>query len=127
MDMARFFDGASPPAFDQVARYVAYTATGHTLDKVEEGHKDMFIGEAGGYRLHLLYRPDAAFMRSDAAMLDAAMVDAIADSAKGSNKPILVFATGKYMGQKALSERGITFCQLPYAIHKMLPGDGTGD
>lgn len=66
MDMARFFDGANPPAFDQVARYVAYTATGATLDAVASG-KDHFIGEAGGYRLHLVYKPDTAFMRSDAA------------------------------------------------------------
>ncbi len=127
MDMARFFDGANPPAFDQVARYVAYTATGNTLDNVTEGADDHFIGEAGGYRLHLIYTPDAAFMRSDAAMLDMSMAETIAASAKGSTKPVLVFAAGKYMSQKALTALGITFCQLPYAIHKMLPGDGAGD
>jgi adenine-specific DNA-methyltransferase len=126
MDMARFFDGANPPAFEQVARYVAYTATGATLDTVAEG-PDHLIGEAGGYRLHLIYKPDTAFMRSDDAMLDIATAEAIAAAGRVSGKPILIFAAGKYMGQKQLTAMGLTFCQLPYAIHKMLPGDGDGE
>lgn len=126
MDMARFFDGATPPAFEQVARYVAYTATGATLDVVADG-ADHFIGEAGGYRLHLIYRADADFMRSDEAMLDMATAERIAAAGAGSGKPILVFAAGKYMGQKQLTAMGLTFAQLPYAIHRMLPGDGDGE
>lgn len=126
MDMARFFDGAAPPAFDQVARYVAYTATGATLDIAQDG-LDHFIGEAGGYRLHLVYRADAGFMRSDEAMLDMATAERIAAAGKVSGKPVLVFAAGKYMGQKQLTAMGLTFCQLPYAIHRMLPGDGDGE
>lgn len=130
MDMARFFDGATPPAFGQVARYVAYTATGATLDVVADPHgdgADHFVGEAGGYRLHLIYRADAGFMRSDDAMLDMATAERIAAAGAGSGKPILVFAAGKYMGQKQLTAMGLTFCQLPYAIHRMLPGDGDGE
>lgn len=126
MDMERFFDGATPPAFDQVARYVAYTATGATLDIAKDG-PDYFIGEAGGYRLHLIYRADAGFMRSDEAMLDMAAAERIAAAGKTSGKPVLVFAAGKYMGQKQLTAMGLTFCQLPYAIHRMLPGDGDGE
>lgn len=125
MDMARFFDGATPPAFEQVARYVAYTATGATLDVVADG-ADHFVGEAGGYRLHLIYRADAGFMRSDASMLDMTTAERIAAGA-GSGKPILVFAAGKYMGQKQLTAMGLTFAQLPYAIHRMLAGDGDGE
>lgn len=123
MDMERFFDGATPPAFDQVARYVAYTATGATLDVVAV-EPDHFIGEAGGYRLHLIYRADAGFMRSDDAMLNMATAERIAAAGTGSGKPILVFAAGKYMGQKQLTAMGLIFAQLPYAIHRMLPGDG---
>ena len=126
MDMARFFDGATPPAFEQVARYVAYTATGATLDVVADG-ADHFVGEAGGYRLHLIYLADAGFMRSDAAMLDMATAERIAAAGAESGKPILVFAAGKYMGQKQLTAMGLTFAQLPYAIHRMLPGDGAGE
>ena len=39
---------------------------------------------------------------------------------RGSKKEKLVFATAKYMGQKELSDHNITFCQLPYAIHKVV-------
>ena len=41
-------------------------------------------------------------------------------SAKASKKQKLVYATAKYMGQNELNEHKITFCQLPYAIHKIM-------
>lgn len=69
MNLERFFaDEASAPSWDQVARYVAYTATGETLDPAKG--KDGFAGHAGNYRLHLLYKPDPKWMRSNEAMLD---------------------------------------------------------
>ena len=30
----------------------------------------------------------------------------------------IVFGAGKYIGQRELSNRNITFCQLPYEIHQ---------
>jgi adenine-specific DNA-methyltransferase len=124
MDMERFFaEDGEAPAFDQVARYVAYTATGETLAPAEG--PDGFAGHAGNYRLHLLYRPDAAWMRSNDAMLDLTTAERIADAAKADGrKPVLVFAAGKLMGQRVLTGLGLTFCQLPYSVHRIL-GDGT--
>jgi adenine-specific DNA-methyltransferase len=126
MDMARFFEGSNAPSFEQVARYIAYTATGLVLDKVADGPHH-FIGEVGGQRLHLIYKPDQSFMRSDDAMLNLTMAEAIGAAAKEAGKPALVFAAGKYMSQKALSGLTITFCQLPYSIHRILSGDGSGE
>jgi DNA modification methylase len=124
MDLERFFAGEGmAPAWEQVARYVAYTATGETLMPAEGG--DGFAGYAGSYRLHLLYRPDPKWMRSNEAMLDLTTAERIADAAKADgNKPVLVFAAGKLMGQRTLSDMGLTFCQLPYSVHRIL-GDGT--
>ncbi len=122
IDLERFFDGESAPPWDQVARYVAYTATGLSLESAPtKPDKDWFVGEVGGYRIHLIYKPDLSFMRSNAAALDSGLAERIAKTANG--KPALVYAAAKFMSQKELSAKGITFCQLPYAIHRIL-GDG---
>lgn len=124
MDMERFFaEDGKAPSWDQVARYVAYTATGETLTRAEG--EDGFAGHAGPYRLHLLYRDDPKWMRSNDAMLDLTTAERIAAAAQADGgKPVLVFAAGKLMGQRALTDLGITFCQLPYSVHRIL-GDGT--
>jgi len=124
MDLERFFaEGGRAPRWDQVARYVAYTATGETLAPAEG--PDGLAGHAGPYRLHLLYRDDPEWMRSNAAMLDLTTAERIAKAAKADGgKPVLVFAAGKLMGQRALGPLGITFCQLPYSVHRIL-GEGT--
>lgn len=122
MDLeALFAGGGAAPAWSRVAEYVAYTATGATLSAGEPS-EDGYAGEVAGYRLHLIYRPDPVWMRSNEAMLDMPTAERIHAAADG--KPALVFAAGKYMGQKALTQMGITFAQLPYSIHRIL-GQGT--
>lgn len=119
IDLEGFFDGKSAPQWDQVARYVAYTATGQTLDKVpKKPGKDWLAGQAGGYRIHLIYKPDLDFMRSNDAALDMKLAEKISKAAEG--KPTLVYAAAKFMSQKELYRLGLTFCQLPYAIHRIL-------
>lgn len=124
MDLERLFAGERvAPAWDQVARYVAYTATGETLLSAEG--EDGFAGYGGPYRLHLLYRPDTKWMQSNEAMLDLDAAERISAAAKADGgKPVLVFAAGKLMGQRTLNEMGITFAQLPYSVHRIL-GEGT--
>lgn len=124
MDLERFFGGeGTPPTFEQVADYVAYTATGKTLERAEG--EDGFVGHAGGYRLHLIYRPDSKWMRGEDAKLDLTAAERIAQAAKvDGGKPVLLFAAQKTMGQRWLTDLGITFCQLPYSIHRIL-GDGS--
>jgi adenine-specific DNA-methyltransferase len=128
MDMERFFaEDGKAPSWDQVARYVAYTATGETLapGAGKGAGEDGFAGHVGPYRLHLLYRDDPKWMRSNAAMLDLTTAEQIAEAAKvDGGKPVLLFAAGKLMGQRTLTDMGITFCQLPYSVHRIL-GEGT--
>ena len=122
MNLERFFAGdGRAPAWDQLVGYIAYTATGTTLKTGKEG-ADGYAGDAGGYRLHLVYRPDQAWMRSNEAMLNMAAAERIAAAASG--QPVLVFAAGKFMAQKTLTGMGLTFCQLPYSIHRIL-GEGS--
>lgn len=109
--------GEKLPDYDELARYAFYTATGQTLDKVKKG-ADYFVGETDQYRVHVIYKPDAAFLRSGESALNAALAADIA-KARGQ-KTALVFSTHKFMSQKELTELGITYCQLPYAIHRVM-------
>lgn len=119
IDLEKFFEGRGAPGYEQVARYVIYTATGASVAKVPgEPRRDWFVGEAGGYRIHLVYKPELAFMRSNDAALTMSLAGRISKSAGA--KPVLVYAAQKFMSQKELSKLGITFCQLPYSVYRIL-------
>lgn len=109
--------GGELPDYDELARYAFFTSTGQTLDKVKQG-TDYFIGETDQYRVHVIYKPDAAFLRSGESALNASLAASIS-KARGK-KTALVFSTHKFMGQKELTEMGVTYCQLPYAIHRVM-------
>jgi adenine-specific DNA-methyltransferase len=119
IDLERFFDGKGAPTYEQVARYIVYTATGASVAAIPaEPRKDWFVAEAGGYRIHLIYVPDLSFMRTNDAALSIETARDVSNAAKG--KPVLVYAAAKFMSQAALTALGITFCQLPYSIHRVL-------
>ena len=113
--------GGELPSYEALARYVFYTATGKTLGQLPKRRADWLIGETNLYHVHLIYQPDRDFLRSPESALNAEMVSTISGGKEAkSPKKALVFATAKFMGQKELTERNIEFCQLPYAIHRML-------
>ena len=125
IDLEKFFEGKAAPAYEQVARYVVYTATGASVAEVpHEPKADWFIGEAGGYRIHLLYKPDLDFMRGSEAVLTRELAQTVSKAARRgtTEKPVLFFAAQKYLSQADLSRLGITFCQLPYSIYRILGG-----
>lgn len=111
--------GNNLPSFDELAAYAFYTATGQTLAKVQHG-ADYLIGETDKYRVHLVYKPDLAFMRGNESALNMPLAKSIAKAREDSKKTALVFASQKFMGQKELTEMGIVFCQLPYALHRIV-------
>jgi len=118
INIEKIITGESLPDYGGLAKYVFYTATGHSLDKEAKPRPDFFVGETDLYEIYLIYKPDIAFLRGNESALNDAKLKAIAE--RGSKKEKLVFATAKYMGQKELSDHNITFCQLPYAIHKVV-------
>ena len=111
--------GNKMPDYESLAKYVFYTATGQTLGKVPKTKADWFIGETANYRVHLIYRPDRDWLRGNEAMLDAKTVEKIAAGLDKQHKA-LVFAPAKFMSQKELTPRRVEFCQLPYAIYRIL-------
>jgi adenine-specific DNA-methyltransferase len=128
IDVDSFFAGGEGmPKYDQIASYIAYTATGEALAKPPpKPRKDWFIGEVNGTRLHLIYKNDADFMKSGAAALTEDLAKEIAKS-NTSGKTAYVFGAVKYLSQKELSSADyrIQFCQLPYSIYRIM-GDAPG-
>lgn len=49
-------------------------------------------------------------------MLNEEVARGIEKANRRKNKKAVVFAPGKYLGQRELTKMGITFCQLPYGI-----------
>ena len=119
MNIENLLKGEKLPKYDELARYAFYTATGLTLDKVKLG-TDYFIGETQSYRVHLIYKPDIFFLRSGESALNIELAKSISKTKNKDGKNALVFATHKFMGQKELFDMGITYCQLPYAIHRVM-------
>jgi len=111
--------GEGMPAFEALARYVFYTATGQSLETVAKASTDGFIGETDLFRIHLFYRPEGEWLRSNEAALNSDKVEAIVKGNK-TKKRTIVFAVAKFMSQKDLTEKRIEFCQLPYAIHRIM-------
>ncbi len=120
ISIEKILTGESLPKYEALARYVFYTATGRSLESAPKEKADYFVGETDLYEVYLIYKPDITFLRSNDSALNASKLEAIAS--RKSKKEKLVFATAKYMGQKELSQHNITFCQLPYAIHKVVGG-----
>lgn len=119
IDIESLLTGKGLPSFEALARYVFYTATGQSLEKVGKPAPDGFIGETDLFRVHLFYQPEKEWLRSNDAALNAERVAAI-EKSNQSGKRAIVFAVAKFMSQKELTTRRIEFCQLPYAVHRIL-------
>jgi len=108
------------PSYEQLAKYVYYTATGESLIKVPALNKEWFIGEANGYNLHLIYKPDEDFLTGRESALNFATAEKIKQFNK-KNKKTIVFASHHCFTQKELKkDYNIHFCHLPYDIHRIV-------
>ena len=118
--------GEALPPYESLAAWLLHTATGAPTETAqlramnEDGH---FYSD-GGKDYYLLYEPDVEWLRSDDAVLTELRAIRIRDAARADGKRPIVFAAAKYMGQSDLTgDFGITFCQLPWEIHRRPDGD----
>ena len=128
------------PTFAALARYLFYTATGHTLPALPVACKagaakrrakqsadaappdaPLLIGETAVWRIYLHYHPDEAWLRSPAAAFTRTHAEAIAAArdAEAPAKQVLVFAAAKYISHNSLRGLRVDFAQLPYALHRV--------
>ena len=112
----RMLSGGSLPSFESLARYLIYTALGVSAEgALQSQNEDGLFYQDGGTDYYLLYKPDQEYLRSNDAMLDKDRAERIQ---KAERKAVL-FAPGKFIGQRELTKMRIAFCQLPYEIHRV--------
>lgn len=118
--------GAALPPFASLAAWLLHTATGvsagtgqlRAMD--EDGH--FYSDDHRDY--HLLYRPDVVWLQSDDAVLNERRAERIGEAVRARGREAVVFAAARYISQRDLTaEHRITFCQLPYEIHRLRSGD----
>ena len=119
IDEEGMLTGENLPSYETLANYIAYVATGSSLDVVAR-REDAFFGETGALRFYLIYEPNLAFLESDAAALDGHRAVEIAEQCRAAGKKAYVWGAHKFMSQKELTRVGITFCQLPYNIYPIM-------
>ena len=111
--------GDGLPEFPALAAWLLHTATGvsartgqlRAMD--EDGH--FYSDDRRDY--FLLYEPSVEWLQSEEAVLNEARAKRIG---AGRSKEAIVFGAAKYISQQDLTaEYHITFCQLPYEIHRL--------
>lgn len=115
IELEGILDGDSLPTYEELARYVFYTATGEEFDEKAVNEKKHFIGESKNYQVFLFYEPDVAKLKNLALTLD--MAKSLPPLKK--DKKRLVFAPTKYLDQEHLDQHRIDFAQLPFEIYEL--------
>ena len=118
IDEEGMLTGENLPTYEALADYIAYTATGNALTSVAKQQNYLF-GETDNIRFYLIYEPTLQFLESNASALDGERAEQIAKACKETSKKAYVYAPQKFISQKELTSMGITFCQLPYNIHRI--------
>jgi len=114
IELESILSGDGLPTYEELARYIFYTATGEEFDPKAMNEKKHFVGESRNYEVYLFYAPDIEKLKNIALTLDRA---------KSIGKPVekrrLVFAPTKYLDQAHLDELRIDFAQLPFEIYEL--------
>ncbi len=120
VDIEKMLTGESLPPFEALAAYLLHTATGLSAGaaSLSRQNGDGLFHSADGADYYLLYEPNLDWLRSNQAMLGEEQVARIASACAERGSRAVVFAANKYMGQRELSGKRITFCQLPYELHR---------
>ena len=120
MEIEGMLTGEALPPYESLAAYLLHTASGATHDQSHLRQKNdngLFCSE-DKMDYYMLYKPDLEYLRSNEAMLTQDQAERIRDASCHNGKKATVYAPGKYISQKDLTPMGITFCQLPHALHE---------
>ena len=120
MNMEGMLTGDALPTYETLAAFLLHTASGSTHDESHLRQKNdngLFCSE-DKMDYYMLYKPDLEYLRSNEAMLTQDKAQRIRDASCHNGKKATVYSPGKYISQKDLTPMGITFCQLPHALHE---------
>jgi adenine-specific DNA-methyltransferase len=114
IELESILSGDRLPTYEELARYIFYTATGEEFDLKALNEQKHFVGESRNYKVYLFYKPDIEKLKNIALTLDRAK-----SIGKPGKKRRLVFAPTKYLDQAHLDELRIDFAQLPFEIYEL--------
>ena len=119
IELEGMLTGDALPAYSELAAYLLHTASGISAGEAElqPQNEDGLFYASGKTDYYLIYEPGIEFLRSNAAVFNEERAKRISATLE-DGKTALVFAAGKYMGQRELTDMRITFCQLPYEMHR---------
>ena len=121
IDIEGMLTGNALPSYSALAAYLLHTATGASVGQsdLERQDDDGYFHTIDETAYYLLYEPNLEWLCGGEGMLTAERANRIGDavSASADVKRAIVFAPGKYIGQRELTAMRITFCQLPYEMH----------
>jgi len=112
--MEEILSGKSMPSYEELARYVFYTATGEEFEPKAIKPDKHFIGESREYLVYLFYQPDLEYLKQTALTMERAK-----KLGPFKKKRRLVFAPTKYLDQEHLDALRVDFAQLPFEIYKL--------
>lgn len=117
IEMEQILHGKQLPSYEDLARYVFYTATGEQFDATAIGKdpKRPIIGTSKHYPggVFLYYEPRMEYLMNTALTLDMARA-----LGPHKEKRRLVFAPMKYLDQDYLDQLRIDYSQLPFEIYR---------
>ena len=110
--------GDALPAYASLAAYLFFTATTTAAGEgeLQAQNEDGLFHKAEKTDYYLIYRPDTEWLRSNEAVLTEERAKRIGERNRAQGKKAVVFAAEKYMGQRDLTDLGITFCRLPHEL-----------
>jgi adenine-specific DNA-methyltransferase len=114
IELESILSGDRLPSYEELARYIFYTATGEEFDEKALNEKKNFVGVSRNYEVYLFYEPHIEKLKNIALTLDRARA-----LGKPGEKRRLVFAPTKYLDQPHLDELRIDFAQLPFEIYEL--------
>ncbi len=120
IEVETMLTGEGLPEFSALAANLLLTKSGNAIgsDTLDSQNSDGFFYNDDEYDYYLLYKPDLDYLRSDDAVLNLERAERIRDACGANGRKAIVYAAGKYIGQRELTGMGIIFCQLPDALHE---------
>lgn len=124
IDAEGMLTGETLPEYHALASYLLHTASGISATEAElqRQSEDGLFYTSNTHDYYLLYEPSAEYLAGNEAMFNEARAKRISAASRGNGKKAIVFGAGKYMGQRELTAMGITFCQIPYEMHRPISG-----
>ncbi len=120
IDVEGMLTGDLLPEYSALAAYLLHTSAGLSagVAAIEPQNDDGLFYSSDTTNYHLLYKADVDYLRNNDGVLNEERARRISALGQQDGRKAIVFGPGKYIGQRELTSLGITFCQLPYEIHR---------